>query len=940
VFRRVFRAAAPVADAAPAVPGGIALGVALVAAAGAVRLAADPILGAQAPFLMHIPAVVLAAWFGGLAGGITAAIAGALVVDFLFIDPRHILGFYLPGRSGGVLLFGAVSLGLAWQVDRWRRAERNLRFVLAERRRTEAVLQRYELLAHHTRDIVLFVRRHDGRILEANAAAEAAYGYPREELLARTIYDLRGADDAALVEDQMAAAHAGGIQFQAEHRRSNGTTFPVEVSSLGMTLGGDSVLLSVVRDITERARTEHSLRESERRMGALLNAVTESIVLLDVDGHVQLANATALGRLGLRSEDMIGRPFEHLLPAGVAEARRARFDEVMRTGEPARFADERAGMIFDHTFYPVRDEDGHVSGVAWFSRDHTARTRAEEQRAEAMARLALLLDVSESLSAAATPEQITEILLQRAVPAMGAYAGVIALVSETGEDVTVLGSRGYPAGTTEGFGRIPLTADLPLTEAIRTDSIVTVSSRDEWRRRYPSSTPARTGTTSEAIAAIPFRGSRISGAIGLSFLEPRELNARDETFATLLARQAAQALERADLLVSERHAHTEAAQAGRIKDEFLATLSHELRTPLNAILGWSHMLQANALPADARKHAIDVIARNASSQVRLVEEVLDISRIVRGQLHLDVQGVDLRAVIERAIDTVRPAADAKGLAIESSLPEQMATVGDGERLQQVVWNLLSNAVKFTPAGGRVTVRARRQPGHVLVEVRDTGVGIPPEFLPHVFERFTQADSSSTRRYGGLGLGLAIVRHIVELHGGTVAAESGGTHAGACFRIRLPRREVPATVTEELHRPGDEPPAALPSLAGLVVLVVDGSDDAREVVATILAGAGANVVRASSALEGLELVLKTAPDVLISDIAMPAQDGHWLIRQVRALAGPASCVPAIALTALGGPDVRALALAAGFDRQETKPLSPQTLVAVVASARRSAATAPD
>jgi CheY-like chemotaxis protein/two-component sensor histidine kinase len=343
------------------------------------------------------------------------------------------------------------------------------------------------------------------------------------------------------------------------------------------------------------------------------------------------------------------------------------------------------------------------------------------------------------------------------------------------------------------------------------------------------------------------------------------------------------------------------------------------------------MLLGHALPPEAQRHAVEVIARNASSQVRLVDEVLDISRIVRGQLQLDLQVIDVRAAIERALDTVRPAAEAKGLTLATTLPDVLVTVADPERLQQVVWNLLSNAVKFTPRGGCVTVSATRQRSHAVVEVHDTGVGIPAEFLPHVFERFTQADSSTTRRYGGLGLGLAIVRHIVELHGGTVRVESAGEDAGSRFTIALPLRSM-AAADNRAGVAAAGPAVPLPGAAilrGVTVLVVDDEHDARDMLHAILTAAGASVIEASSAQEAVVLLRGAAPDVLISDIGMAAEDGYAFIRQVRALPGELARVPAVALTAYGHPADRAHALAAGFDRHAAKPILPAELVTLLA-----------
>lgn len=390
----------------------------------------------------------------------------------------------------------------------------------------------------------------------------------------------------------------------------------------------------------------------------------------------------------------------------------------------------------------------------------------------------------------------------------------------------------------------------------------------------------------------------------------------------------------------------EAQDANRLKDEFLATMSHELRTPLTAILGWAHLLQARALDAEGAASAVEIIERNARSQVRLIDDLLDLSRIITGKLRLDVRPVVLTSVVEAAADSMRPTAETKEIRLQVLLDPQAGPVsGDPDRLQQVIWNLLSNAIKFTPKGGRVQVRLERVHSHVEIIVSDTGQGISAEFLPHVFDRFRQADASNTRSHGGLGLGLAIVHQLVELHGGTIHVKSPGEGQGTTFTVTLPltvvhqRERSPesppqATSAEQRvpHQAGDavafECPAAL---GGLRVLVVDDEKDARDLIKAVLEQCDSIVLTASSAREGLDTLLRLQPDILISDIGMPGEDGYSLIEKVRALPQEqGGRIPAVALTAYARAEDRIKVLAAGFQVHAPKPIEPAELAAIVAS----------
>ena len=381
----------------------------------------------------------------------------------------------------------------------------------------------------------------------------------------------------------------------------------------------------------------------------------------------------------------------------------------------------------------------------------------------------------------------------------------------------------------------------------------------------------------------------------------------------------------AQLLVRERMARGDAEKANRLKDEFLATLSHELRTPLNAVIGWSRILKAGRLDNESSVHAIEVIERNAWAQKQIIEDILDVSRVITGKLQLHLGPVDLVSVVNAALDAVRPALEVKDIKIETQFQEGLKVIaGDADRLQQVVWNLLSNASKFTPVGGVISVRISQDETYAQIEVRDTGPGIAPEFLPHVFERFRQADGSTTRTHGGLGLGLAIVRHLVELHGGLIAAENVSSGTGAVFTVSLP---LPST---ELSRENVPPPTPVQAvtevdLDNVRILVVEDELDALDLLTIDLTAHGAKVRGASSAGEALDLLSSDKFDLLISDIGMADTDGYNFIKQVRE---KGEQIPAIALTAYARTQDRIRALAAGYNTHVAKPVEIKELVMVV------------
>jgi PAS domain S-box-containing protein len=415
------------------------------------------------------------------------------------------------------------------------------------------------------------------------------------------------------------------------------------------------------------------------------------------------------------------------------------------------------------------------------------------------------------------------------------------------------------------------------------------------------------------VIIMPLRaGGRVFGAMTLAARSAlHAFDEDDRAFAAQLADYVALAVDNARLF-------RDLQQASRLKDEFLATLSHELRTPLNAVLGWTRMLRRGTVPPERAGAVLDTIERNAAAQMQLVEELLDLSAMVAGGLRLNVTRVDLREVIGGAVETVRPAADAKSLRINLSIsPSVPQVAADPGRIRQVLWNLLSNAVKFTPGGGAIDVVVSRGPGDVEISVRDNGQGISAEFLPHVFEAFRQADSSSTRQVGGMGLGLAIVRHIVEAHGGSAAVKSDGPGKGATFTIRLPASPAPA---DSAHSPDGE----LVMLRGRRVLAVDDDESTQELVATMLLMYGVSVRTAGRATQAFDILSSWEPDVLLADLAMPGEDGYTLVRRVRAMPPPLGSIPAVALTAYTDPQSVQNAFAAGFDAHLGKPLEPHVL----------------
>ncbi|HZG50601.1 MAG TPA: ATP-binding protein, partial [Pyrinomonadaceae bacterium] len=569
--------------------------------------------------------------------------------------------------------------------------------------------------------------------------------------------------------------------------------------------------------------------------------------------------------------------------------------------------------------------------------------RAERQTREAAERtsdrLARLQAVSTALSQALTPQEVATAVIEQGISSLNAHAGTVVLLDEAGAELEIITTIGFPPELSEAWKRFALQSPVPLADAVREKLPVFVESFTVSQERYPMLAPVASLTGSHALVALPLTvKGRTIGAMGLSFPRAQSFGEDDRAYMLALAQQCAQALERARLYETERRLRAEAETANRLKDEFLATVSHELRTPLTAIVGWSSMLRTGDFDPATTARAIETIQRNALAQTQIIEDLLDVSRIITGKVTLDARPVELNAIVEAALDSVRPAAATKGITLKSETTAGVghaAVWGDPARLQQVMWNLLANAVKFTPAGGEVIVRVQRAGTHVRVAVADTGQGISRDFLPFVFDRFRQADGTITRTHGGLGLGLAIVRHLIEIHGGTVTVESEGEGRGATFTIELPVADGDrdgATEAQKLSASLAEVAAnvgSAPELVNLRVLVVDDEPDARLLLKTIMEQSGAQVRVAASASEAMAALKEFRPDILVSDIGMPQEDGYALLRRVRALSpAEGGRVPAVALTAYAQEDDRMRALLAGFQVHVAKPINPAEFIAVI------------
>jgi PAS domain S-box-containing protein len=641
----------------------------------------------------------------------------------------------------------------------------------------------------------------------------------------------------------------------------------------------------------------HPPEVASKEWRLLVESVADyAIFMLDPAGRVVTWNRGAQAIKGYAALEIIGRHFSQFYSQADLDDRKPE-RELEAAREHGRVEDEGWRLRKDGSPFwanvvitALRDDSGTLVGFAKVTRDLTERRRAEEELRRSEERFRLLIDGVKDYALYMLDPEGRVSTWNSGAERMKGYAP---------EEIIGRSFEAFFSAEDRQSGR-------PVREL--------AEARDQGRFEEEGWRIRKDGTRFWAnVVLTPIRDAR------------GELVGYAKMTRDLTARRAAE--ETAHSLVREQAAREAAEEANRLKDEFLATVSHELRTPLNAVLGWASLLLDRGGDASTAK-GLEAIHRNARAQARIIDDILDVSRIITGKLRVDAKPTDLTRICLEAIEVVRPSAMAKGISIGFGDAAPAVVLGDPERLRQVAWNVLSNAIKFTERGGSVAVHVERSADEVVLVVRDTGRGIEPELLPHVFDRFRQGDSSSTRRFGGLGLGLAIVRHIVELHGGHASAESEGPGKGAVFRIAFPRD--PLTEPEEEGRAGAAVRAVAESaLDALRVLVVDDDEDARDLIFTLLAGAGAVVETAASASAAFDAVGRFRPDVIVSDIGMPEEDGHSLLRRLVALAEPGRAIPAIALTAYTRAEDRKKALAAGFTAHLGKPVAPDDLVAAVA-----------
>lgn len=710
----------------------------------------------------------------------------------------------------------------------------------------------------------------------------------------------------------------------------------------------------VRKTLSDRERAEAALRESEERYRELIENANDIMFTLDLDGNVTSINSAVERLTGFSREELLKMNMRQFLTSGsdtaaremthrkLAGEERTNYEVDVRTKHGTLVRLEISSRLAFKSDKPI--------GIQGVARDITRRRAAEEALREADQRALseyerLLERVSLLSQALGTARELLHIFraLQEFAVVSAPCDGIFVSLYDPIRDVRTAcyGWGDQQEIDTSELPPMPVTATGPNSIAVRTGEVVVTNDYMKVRRNHHPGVivgPDNGLRPKSSLAAPMSVMGRIVGTIEIQSYEAAAYREEHVTAMRMAANLVAVAIENVRLLNQESTARATAEESNRLKDEFLATVSHELRTPLTAILGWSRMLQSESLDEATAVNAIETIRRNAKAQSQIIDDILDVSRIITGKLAMDLHPLELAPIIEEAVDVVRPTAEAKGLRIQTELPAQpMVVAGDSNRLQQIVWNLLSNAIKFTPSGGRVFLKVQEMGPQVEIKVNDDGQGISKEFLPFVFDRFRQADSTTTRQHGGLGLGLAIARHLVEIHGGAIKAASDGANKGSTFSVLLPRLGSNSKLSDQRADDSSQPPDLASSrLKGIHILLVDDDEDALRLMTAALAQGEAKVTAVSSAEAAIETLKILTPDVLISDIAMPNEDGYQLLARIRALdLDHLRMLPAVAITAYAREEDRLQAFASGFQAYLAKPIELSELITVVAETVKAA-----
>jgi PAS domain S-box-containing protein len=749
----------------------------------------------------------------------------------------------------------------------------------------------------------------DERYRFVNAAYEQWNARPRREIIGKTLSEVLGQNYAQMRTSIARALHGEQVTFE-QTVRINGSerhvigVYSPEKASDGTVRG----FSSVVMDVTERSEGEHTLRAREQQLRLITDAVPVFIAQADRDYRLTFVNKTYADRFGFCPDDVIGKRIPEIV-GEVAFASIRQYIDAALAGKPQEHEvgvpSDRSGERYMHMVYvPERDERGHVRGMIAAISDITRLRSMEEQLNRREREFKTLVENS--------PDIISRI--DREMRHLYVNPAI-----ETLSDV--------PASAYLGKTKAELGLPPAVVQAWDTAARAAFETGNEQRLEFDHTTDGRMRYFSGRVVPEIDRDGNIESVVGIAY---------DVTERAKMEK------ERDELLARERSARIQAETAARARDEFLAIVSHELRAPLNGIQSWAHVLEnyvKDSTSAPLAQRALQGIKTGVGQQVRLIEDLLDVTRMMSGKLRLVKQPLALLPVIQAAVESVRGIAAAKHIGITCTYRITSEQIdGDSDRVQQIFWNLLSNAVKFTPEGGNVWLTATHTDNEICVTVRDDGAGISPDFLPHLFNRFSQEDTSSTRDHSGLGLGLFLVRHLIEMHGGWVSADSDGEGKGTTFSVYLPLRARLDKYTPAVHTGhAGEDAVPLPSLSGLGILLIDDQEEARESLTVVLTAAGAKVFAAESAKQVLAWLSSISseefPDVLVCDIAMPGEDGYAVLRRIRGWkpedgSMPFQRLPALALTAFAQREDRIRALTAGFQMHVTKPVAPEELIIVI------------